>query len=188
MKKLILLFIPFVISACCFSQLPTQYVYVDQNCIAMVPDFTEMVTITDNCGITTLSQIPPVGDPITETTFVTLRAMDQMGNGQEMNFELVLLDTIAPLMQINPDWQGYSDEEVGDMYKVFYGWVQDKGDEWNREAVGDSVEIVLPDTTFYYIQDSMKIFQATIPILDYRMDEGYWATTTLDLSAMFNLK
>jgi hypothetical protein len=186
MKKLLtLLSVAFLITGCCFSQLPTQYAYVDENCIAMVPDFTGMVIVSDNCGIATMSQVPPPGDPIMETTQVFIRATDDQGNERSMNFEMILLDTIAPLMQINPDWVGYSDKEVGNMYKVFYGWVQEKGDEYNELVAGTIDTIQLPDTTLVHVNDTMRYFFGTIPIFEYRMDEGYWANETPDLTAWF---
>lgn len=174
-----------LITSCCFSQLPTQYAYVDENCIAIIPDFTEMVIVTDNCGIITMSQVPPPGDPITETTQIFIRATDDQGNNREMNFEMILLDTIAPLMQFNPDWVGYTDKEVGDMYKVYYGWVQEMGDEWNEKMAGTVHTFELPDTTITYVEDSMYLFRGTIPILQYRADEGYWENNNLDLTASF---
>jgi hypothetical protein len=186
MKKLLtLLTIAFLVTGCCFSQLPTQYAYVDENCTAVLPDFTGMVVVSDNCGIANILQIPAPGDPITVTTQVFIQAIDETGNERSMSFDVVLLDTIAPLMQINPDWVGYSTNEVMDMYKVFYGWVQDEGDKWNEVAAGQEVIIELPDTTLTYVQDSMKFFRLAIPILDYRMDEGYWANSRPDLTAMF---
>ena len=174
-----------LLTGCCFSQLPTQYAYVDENCIAVVPDFTTMVIATDNCGITAISQVPAPGDPITVTTIVTLQATDETGNQKSMTFDMVLMDTIAPLMQMNPEWIGYSDKEVGDMYKVFYGWVQEMGDEYNELVAGTTDTIQLPDTTLVHVNDTMRYFRGTIPIFEYRMDEGYWANETPDLTAWF---
>ena len=175
--------VAFLITGCCFSQLPTQYAYVDENCIAVVPDFTTMVIATDNCGITAISQVPAPGVPITVTTIVTLQATDETGNQKSMTFDMILMDTIAPLMQMNPEWIGYTNEEVGDMYKVFYGWVQEMGDEYNEKLAGKIDTIPFLDSFLVHTYDTMRYFRGTIPIFEYRADEGYWDGHDLDLTA-----
>ena len=186
MKKLALItLLTVLLTGCCLSQMPTQYAYVDENCTAVLPDFVPRVIVSDNCEIAQLTQLPSPGQPITATTVVSIVAIDNAGNESEMSFDVVLLDTVAPTMTLDPNWIGYTDKEVMQMYKVFYGWVQEKGDYFNEFVAGTEGIIELPDTTIYYIEDSMKIFYGTIPILEYRIDEGYWSGITPDLTHAF---
>lgn len=188
MKKLFVLFVlGFILYGCgCLAQIPPQYVYTDSNCVATLPDYSGLIIATDNCELVEVTQIPFPGVQIMVTTVIEMRAIDASGNTTSAYFNAVLLDTIPPAIQLNPAWTGYSDQEVGDMYKVFYGWVQEMGDEWNELAAGQERTWEFPDTTIHYIEDSMFIFKATIPILEYRLDEGYWEGETPNLTAMFS--
>ena len=118
------------LTSCCFSQLPTQYAYLDDSCNAVLPDFTGMVVAYDNCDVPIINQYPPPGDTILVTTVVEISATDAVGNSRSMSFDVVLLDTIAPTIQMDTTWTGYSDREVGDMYRTFYGWVQLKNEQF----------------------------------------------------------
>lgn len=122
-------------NACCFSQLPTQYAYLDDSCIAVLGDYTGMVVASDNCDVPIINQYPPPGDTILVTTVVEISATDVTGNSRTMTFDVVLIDTIAPTIQMDSTWTGYSDQEVGDMYRTFYGWTQLKMNEFNQEVV-----------------------------------------------------
>lgn len=175
-----------VLTSCsCFSQLPTQYIYVDEDCSALLPDYRGMVIVTDNCQVSDVVQEPEAGQIIAGGIEVKLTAMDLQGNLNSMTFLVTVLDTIAPLMIANPDWVGYTDSEIGSMYKAYYAWVQDKGLEYNDKVAGKIDTIQLPDTTLYHTYDTMRIFYGTIPIYEYRIDEGYWANETPDLTAWF---
>jgi hypothetical protein len=186
MKKLfIALIFSSLITSCCLSQLPTQYAYIDETCSAMLPDFTEMVIVGDNCSVVNITQVPMPGIVIQATTTVRLVATDETGNLKAMDFEVVIMDTIAPTMMLDPEWVSYTDKEVGEMYKVFYGWVQEQGDYYNEVYAGTIDTLVTPDTTLIYVNDTMRYFRGTIPIFEYRMDEGYWANETPDLTAWF---
>lgn len=186
MKKLTLFIaIAALLTSCCFSQIPTQYVYVDTACSAILPDYTAAVIVRDNCEVSQIYQEPTPGEVINHTTIVSIIALDAQGNRSQMSFNVMLLDTIPPLMELDPGWVSHTDTEVMNMYKSFYGWIQTKGDEYNEHVAGRIDTLVLPDTTIYHMNDSMKIFTATIPILQYRLDEGYWSNETPDLTAYF---
>ena len=188
MKKIFVLFVlGFLLYGCgCLAQIPPQYVYTDENCDAILPDFMGLVVVSDNCELVDITQIPLPGTVITVTTVIEMKAIDVAGNTSSAYFNAVLLDTIAPLIQLNPAWTGYTDQEVGDMYKVFYGWVQGKGDEYNEKVAGKTDTIPFGDTILTHTYDTMKIFFGTIPIFEYRADEGYWLENDLDLAAWFN--
>jgi hypothetical protein len=185
MKRITLLICTIMLAGCCMSQLPTQYAYVDETCSAILPDFTEMVIVGDNCSVVNVTQVPMPGIVIQATTTVRIVATDQTGNLKAVDFDVVIMDTIAPTIMLNPEWLGYTDQEVTDMYKVYYGWVQGMGDIWNATKPGTIETIVLPDTTLTYVNDSMIYFKGVIPITQYRADEGYWQNTNLDLTASF---
>lgn len=187
MKRSVLIVWAIFLAGCCMSQLPTQYAYVDENCNAFLPDYRDMVFVSDNCNVQGISQFPLPGDPISTTTQVSIRATDEQGNDRVMSFEVILLDTIPPLMQLNPEWQGYTNTEIGNMYKVYYGWVQGQGDIYNERVAGTTDTIQFQDTTLTHTNDTMRIFYGTIPITDpkFRMDNGYWQDETPDLTAWF---
>jgi hypothetical protein len=190
MKKLFVLFVlGFILYGCgCLAQIPPQYVYVDDECTAIIPDYSNLVVVSDNCELADLTQIPSPGTAITVTTVIEMRAIDVSGNTSSVYFNAVLLDTVAPLIQLNPEWTGYTDTEVADMYKVYYGWVQEKGDYYNEVAAGRIDTIYAFDTMYVHTIDTMHIFYGTIPITypEFRIDQGYWSDSSPDLTAWFN--
>jgi len=136
---MILIIIILALTGCCFAQIPTQYVYADDSCKAVIPDYREMVVVWDNCDVPSVEQEPEDGTEIDGTTMVRISAIDGVGNRRSMTFDVVLLDTIAPTMQLNPEWTGYSDKEVEDMYRTFYGWVQTHKDEFVESYAWDTI-------------------------------------------------
>jgi len=153
-KAFLILAVILSLTGCCLSQVSTQYVYVDSTCTAILPDYTGIVIVHDNCEVANLTQLPSPGQSIITTTVVEIVAVDVAGNESSVMFDVVLLDTIPPTIQLNPEWTGYSDEEVGDMYKTFETWVQAKGVEFNETFPFEEYPKV----------DSMKIFVNTISI------------------------
>ena len=189
MKKLVfILSFVWLVTGCCLSQLPTQYVYADENCQAVLDDYLPMVVVSDNCSVVDLRQEPAQGVQINGTTDVFIRAIDEAGNETVMSFDVIVLDTISPVMELNPAWTGYTNQEIATMYKNFYAWIQEKGDEYNEVYAGTDQVAEFPDTTIYYKADTMKYFFNTIPIMDYRIDEGYWAKENPNIAAMFAFK
>ena len=174
MKNLLALFVIVVtVSSCCFSQIPTQYVYVDSNCSAVLPDYTPIVIVSDNCEVAALTQSPEVGSIISTNTEVTITAIDGSGNTAWLDFDVVLLDTIPPTIMLNPDW-AYTDQEVGDMYRTFYGHVQLTTNQRNGLL---PIPIELADSVTVYIRDSVKVWTNTIVIPDTVRQDWWWATT-----------
>jgi len=192
MKKLLLLFVlGFLLYGCgCLSQIPPQYVYVDSACSATIPNYltSGLVVVEDNCQIEIVTQLPSPGTVISGTTQVEIQATDVSGNSSSTYFNVLLLDTIPPLIQLNPEWTGYTNEEIGTMYKAYYGWVQKMGDYYNANVPGRVDTIHVFDTIYTHVYDSMRIFYGTIPITDpkFRIDQGYWSEEIPDLSTAFN--
>lgn len=178
MRKLLLIFAATILSGCCIiSQIPTQYVYLDTACVAILPDYKDMVVVTDNCRVETVTQTPSPGSQISETATVTIQAADWFGNSTDITFNVLVLDTIAPTIQLDTTWTGYTDQEVMDMYRTFYGWVQ-----WN---VGKFVEVLPAFDTIavrrlIFNGDTLShevIFNNSITYPDTLRADWYWATS-----------
>ena len=103
MKKLLFLLSVVIFSSCSclLSQIPPQYLYVDETCGAALPDYLSKVQATDNCGIDTLWQSPTMGTWLTEpATTVLIRAIDKFGNHTDLMFTVQLLDTVPPVITV----------------------------------------------------------------------------------------
>lgn len=175
MRKLIIFLFVLALYGCsCIGQIPTQYVYVDSLCQAEIPDYSGLVIVFDNCDNPTLVQTPLPGTVIDQTTTVTFTATDAYGNSSSASFSVVTLDTIPPTIQLDPAWTGYTDQEVGDMYRTFYGWVQNHEAEFNQLHAGDTMYV--PEFDLVYVQDSIKVFHNTIEIPDNLRSDWWWAS------------
>ncbi len=71
-------------------------VYLDGNCEASVPDFTLGVTVSDNCGVDSITQLPTAGTAMTEDTEVTITVSDAAGNTAECTAWVYVEDVTAP--------------------------------------------------------------------------------------------
>ena len=101
MKKLLFLLSVIILSSCTciMSQVPDQYLYVDESCGAALPDYLTKVTASDNCGIDTIWQHPTYGTWLTApATTVLIRAIDNFGNHTDLMFTVHLLDTVPPVI------------------------------------------------------------------------------------------
>lgn len=186
MKKLFLITIAVILYGCgCLAQIPTQYLHMDDSCSAVLPDYVNMVVVRDNCEVISVTQYPAPGTVISITTGVQIIAIDNSGLEATALFDVILIDTIPPVITMDTSLARFQDAQMMETYKEFYAWVQEKGDEYNAVVPGRVQTVVLPDTTYTYVEDSMKVFRLAIPILEYRADEGYWTGVDLDLTAMF---
>jgi gliding motility-associated-like protein len=92
--------------------------YVDQICSAEVGDYTNTVSITDNCGGTFSStQNPPSGTPVFESnTSIEIQVFDLAGNMGSCTFNVTLIDSMKPLLtcvgQLNVDIDGTCSYEI----------------------------------------------------------------------------
>jgi len=86
------------------AQIPPQYIYVGENCEAVLPDYLTKVTATDNCSLASLIQIPEAGTILTASQTVTdveIRATDSQGNHTSVNFNVILIDTVPPIITVD---------------------------------------------------------------------------------------
>ena len=160
-------------TSCCFSQLPTQYAYIDDSCTAVLDDYTGMVIARDNCDVPIITQLPSPGLEISSTTRVDIMATDYTGNSRSMSFDVVLIDTTPPTIQLNPDWE-YTAQEMGDIYRTYYGWVQLNERTFIDSFQWDTLQysaIVFDGVT----QNKRTIFMNTIIIPDTVRREWWWA-------------
>lgn len=105
MKKIILLSIIVLLSGCVtcdlIGQIPPQYVYCGNDCQGVLPDYRSLVTATDNCGPVTLTQTPEAGYVLGYPGVVVnvrIRATDNSKNYKQVRFDVILLDTIPPVI------------------------------------------------------------------------------------------
>lgn len=83
------------------SQVPPQYLTVDDNCQAVLPDYRTMLNITDNCGIRDTLQTPAPGyilSAANQSVEVTIRATDLFGNFSEVKFMVTAKDEKPPVL------------------------------------------------------------------------------------------
>ena len=106
MKKILFLVSTVLLSSCTcmLSQIPAQYIYVGENCEAVLPDYLTKVIATDNCSLASLIQIPEAGTILTASQTVTdveIRATDRQGNHTSVNFNVILIDTVPPIITVD---------------------------------------------------------------------------------------
>jgi uncharacterized repeat protein (TIGR01451 family) len=77
-----------------------QVIYVDNDCYANLPDYTNMITVTDNCSdaahIDVFQESSTTVFTAGETATVTINAWDVYGNRGYCTFTVTALDTIPP--------------------------------------------------------------------------------------------
>jgi len=179
MRKITPILFAWLLYGCsCMAQIPTQYVYLDTACQARIPDYSYLVTVRDNCDNPILTQDPVAGTLVDQTTIITMRAVDSYGNSHQVTFNVVVLDTIAPTIQLNENWTGYTDQEVGDMYRTFFGWVQLNESDWNRLYAGTTQYI--PEFDLTIVNDSVKVWSNTIDIPSQMPAEWWWGVSYLN--------
>ncbi|MEI7661689.1 MAG: FG-GAP-like repeat-containing protein [Bacteroidota bacterium] len=81
-----------------------QIVYANNNCTSTLPDYTQSVTVTDNCDPSpTLSQDPIPGTSISGAlNAITLTATDHAKNSSGVSFNIEVRDSVAPVITLHP--------------------------------------------------------------------------------------
>ena len=163
MKKIIGFLIVAALAACtCLSQIPDQLVYVDQNCEAVMPDYTSEVIVIDNCDNASVIQVPVAGVVLTSampTTQVVITANDISGNSASISFNVILVDTIAPTIQARPSLLTYTQQEQGDLITAYHHSVGQVLDSACANCP-DSLQYLFCDSTWY----SMNMLTASAPV------------------------
>jgi hypothetical protein len=120
MKKMLFLVI-IILSGCkcLLSQIPPQRIYAGIDCTAPIPNYLLKISATDNCEIASITQIPIAGTLLTATNkvaTVTIRAVDATGNFKQIVFTVTLLDTVKPVLTIDPTLLSYQMKQVDEIY------------------------------------------------------------------------
>jgi hypothetical protein len=160
MKKFILfLAVAGLISCNCISQVPTQTIYAGQSCTAPLPDYTQIVSVDDNCAVKSFTQTPSPGTMLTTTNpqvTVLLRAEDNQGNVSTRNFNVVLLDTIPPVFNFPAEMLSYTPETFNYVYlDIIEPMVKEMIMDWACNFRWDLIPI--PNG-----QDTVKVWQHVV--------------------------
>jgi hypothetical protein len=134
------------------AQIPPQYLYVGESCEAVLPDYLTRVTATDNCTLASLIQIPQAGTVLTSATIVTdvqIRATDIHGNHSSVNFNVILVDTIPPIITVDSalitgDW-----EIIETLYNQADRIIADKLEVWDENFPYAELGLPVSDSTYY---------------------------------------
>jgi hypothetical protein len=78
-----------------------QELMLDFNCAAILPDYRELLTVGDNCGVTTLVQMPIAGTMVEDTgeIAITFTATDANNNSMSCSLNVIKVDTLTPIIQ-----------------------------------------------------------------------------------------
>jgi regulation of enolase protein 1 (concanavalin A-like superfamily) len=91
----------------------TQILNLDANCSAVLPDYKDMATASDNCGEPTLTQSPAPGTTVSNAgnMTVTLTATDASGNSTQCSFTVNKVDITPPTVQCFDQTLTFNGEE-----------------------------------------------------------------------------
>gem|GEM_PF-3271825 len=81
---------------------PINYIAeMEENCSITVPDFTSALQITTQCGSSIISvvQEPQPGEIVSDDQLISITVTDSEGNVTGCEFEIILIDTTAPLIE-----------------------------------------------------------------------------------------
>jgi parallel beta-helix repeat protein len=81
--------------------LPTQTIFLDSECSALLPDYTGLATTGDNCGVQNVTQMPAAGTTIPGTgeISVTLTVTDINGLSSSCSFNATTIDNSPPAIE-----------------------------------------------------------------------------------------
>lgn len=87
-----------------------QTITANSNCEYTIPNYSSLVTVSDNCvgaGSITITQSPVVGTLSSATTTVTMTAEDLEGNISTCTFDVIPTDNTPPVITTCPGLQTY---------------------------------------------------------------------------------
>jgi uncharacterized protein YceK len=157
MKNLLITFCLMFFSGCgcILSQVKSQSIYAGATCTAVLPDYRLKIVATDNCEIASLTQVPAPGfalTPTLKTTTVTVKATDGTGNFRQVVFTVTLLDTIKPVLTIDPSLLAYQMKQVNDIYDFGDRLIAQESENLMAQSWIDSIPGLrdkLGDSTYY---------------------------------------
>jgi hypothetical protein len=145
MKKIIILLSLVILISCnCISQLPNQFIYTGQSCTVLLPDYTKVVTVSDNCELISFIQTPLPGTILNRYNLqvnVILTAIDNSGNESESKFNVILLDTLSPVFHYPDSMLVYSISTMSSIYLTFEKWIRENMLDFVYYSNWDSIGI-----------------------------------------------
>jgi len=87
----------------------TQTVFVDEDCSAVLGDYTSLASVDDNCSVSVLQTPAPGTSVELGTTTVTLTATDLAGNTSSCSFDVAVEDNSSPTIICLPDETVFAD-------------------------------------------------------------------------------
>lgn len=90
----------------------TQTLLLGANCMAALPDYTNLATATDNCGVQGVTQSPVAGTNVANSgnMTVTLTVKDINGNSTPCSFMVTKVDNTPPTVQCFPQTLTFNGE------------------------------------------------------------------------------
>ena len=157
MRKILLILISVLLSGCgcLLSQIPPQKIYAGTGCSATLPDYRLKIAASDNCEVSTFTQVPAPGFLLTATNkiaTVTVKATDASGNFKQVVFTVTLLDTIKPKLTIDPSLLSYQLRQVEDIYNFGDKLIVEQSNNLMKQSWIDSIPGLrekLGDSTYY---------------------------------------
>lgn len=128
MKKTIYLLTIFLLGCKCLTpqNLPIQIIDAGPNCTAPLPDYKHFFTVRDNCGFVTLIQDPAPGLILTsENPYIkiTMIATDFSSNTAKVFFDVLLVDTIPPVIEIDTSFYAMAPDQWIKLSKAYHNQI-----------------------------------------------------------------
>jgi len=101
------------------GQIPPQYLIVDQNCQAVLPNYVTQVTVSDNCEVASVVQTPAPGyilSAANQSVEVKIKATDVFGNFSEISFMVTAKDDKPPVITPTGDLIADNWNVINSMY------------------------------------------------------------------------
>lgn len=140
------------------AQIPPQYIYINENCQAVLPDYLTRVTASDNCVLAHLIQIPEAGTILTSENVVTdvqIRATDNTGNHTSINFNVILIDTIPPVLTVDTtltaddSLYGSGYDIIDALYTQADKIIADKLTYWDENFPYEKLGLPVQDSSYF---------------------------------------
>jgi gliding motility-associated-like protein len=119
-------------------------VYFDVNCEYIIEDYSALISANDNCGTTIITQSPAIGTAVIANQMMTMFVEDASGNMGECMFEVIPVDTIAPVIGCPPDQVAFLNDTC---HSVLADYTSMANTTANCEAV-TVTQSPLPGTVF----------------------------------------
>ncbi len=152
MKKVLFLLLIILsgCNKCMIAQIPPQRIMVGESCSAILPDYLTRVTATDNCVLASLVQIPEAGTILTEPiNNIRIRATDNFNNFTEINFDVILIDTIPPVITADNTLLTTDYDLINSLYNQADRIIAEKLDEFDETFPYAEIGLPVLDSSYY---------------------------------------